>query len=69
MTYEKILERAKEYYYDGGTPEYTKFVLEDIFPELKESEDEKTCKWIIMYLQLRIHYLFHDSDTGIYGVF
>lgn len=41
MNYEKRLERAKEYYYDGGTPDYTRFALEDIFPELTESEDER----------------------------
>jgi len=51
MTNEKRLERAKEYYYDGGTPEYTKFALEDIFPELKESDDELTRKDLLEYVK------------------
>lgn len=46
MTNEKRLERAKEYYYDGGTPEYTKFALEDIFPELKETKEDRIIKAI-----------------------
>lgn len=48
--YEKALEKAKEYnnvYKDHTMMSYAKGALEDIFPELADSEDEKIRKGII----------------------
>ena len=44
--YDKAIERAKEKYamFEGMKPGD---VLEDVFPELKESEDENVRKYII----------------------
>lgn len=41
--YNAALERAKEYHDNGGAP----LILEVVFPELKESEDERIRKEII----------------------
>lgn len=54
MDYEKLyketLERAKKWYYAPNAdkiPTYANSVIEEIFPELAESEDDKIRKWII----------------------
>ena len=46
--YEQALERAKAYHND-----YTKDIVEEIFPELKESEDERIRKAIIEFFELQ----------------
>ena len=48
--YKNALERAKYYYNEGKTLEYANDIVSDIFPEFKESEDEKIRKEIITYL-------------------
>lgn len=54
MNYEKAyneaLERAKKRYYAPNAdkiPTYANRVIEEIFPELGESEDEKIRKWLL----------------------
>lgn len=61
MTDKKRLERAKEYYYDSLTPTHTREALEDIFPELAESEDERIRKALIR--------LFQAESTESFGEF
>lgn len=45
--YKKALEKAKVYHND-----YTKDIMEDIFPELRESEDEKIRKVLIKFFSM-----------------
>ena len=47
--YKEALERAKKLHNEdcGGCVDGCKVCLENIFPELKESEDEKIRKWLI----------------------
>lgn len=48
--YEEALRRAREWKEKSGMPSDRKGILDDIFPELKESEDEKIRKAIkLMY--------------------
>lgn len=59
--YIAALERAKEYHDDGGAP----LILEVIFPELKESEDElirKAIKSGIKHLETQLGY---DAVDGV----
>lgn len=49
--YKEALERAKESLKDGTISSNTISYIEEIFPELKESEDEKIRKWIIENIQ------------------
>ena len=44
--YDEAIERAKE---ELGSGCFNKGSIEYIFPELKESEDEKSKKWILEY--------------------
>ena len=44
--YEQALERAKKIH-NQTEFDYEKGMMEEIFPELKESEDEKIRKWLI----------------------
>jgi hypothetical protein len=46
-TYDTALKLARDYYEDKNCFKYLKGVLENIFPELKESEDERIRKWLI----------------------
>ena len=48
MTQEEKLEEAKRLYETANADQ--KHVLESLFPELKESEDEQHRKWILEYL-------------------
>lgn len=54
MNYEKryneALSRAKYYYNKGKTVEFANYIVSDIFPELKESEDDKIRKDLINFL-------------------
>ena len=53
--YEKALERAKNYR-EGHTLDVNpRIAMEYIFPELKETEDEKIRKELIKYLKERSH--------------
>ena len=51
--YEEALERAKKYYNRELYAECNGSLVEDIFPELKESEDERIRKAIIEFFQLQ----------------
>ena len=51
--YKAALERCREFYAKLGNKQL-KEEVEDIFPELKESEDDKIRKWIIAYLENRV---------------
>ncbi len=50
--YDRALERAREWYNDPHITIGLKGNLEDIFPELRESEDERIRKELISFLQL-----------------
>jgi len=52
--YEEALSRARHWLENGETLETTKKCLEIIFPELRESEDEKIRKEIIGYLNSKV---------------
>ena len=47
--YDEALERAKEWFNPEEPDSYT-CIVESIFPELKESEDEQSKNWILEYL-------------------
>lgn len=47
MAYDEAIERAKYYYNEGKTLEYANDIVSDIFPELKESDDERIRKTLI----------------------
>ena len=49
--YDEALERAKKLYNDGNSPVAT--TVEEIFPELKESEDERIGKELIEFVKSR----------------
>ena len=53
--YKEALERAKESLKDGTISSNTISYIEEIFPELKESEDERIRKWIIGVLSTYEH--------------
>lgn len=48
--YDEALERARIWKDKSGMPKDRQGILDDIFPELKESEDEQSRKWILEYL-------------------
>lgn len=50
MDYKEKLELAKDWYNDQSTTNKEKLLLENLFPELKESEDERIKKAIHIYL-------------------
>ena len=49
--YDKALKLARDYYEDKNCFKYLKGVLENIFPELKESKDERIRKALIDFFQ------------------
>lgn len=53
--YEDALERAKGIYNENPSSSTAKFVCGQIFPEIKESEDERIRKEIINYLSNELH--------------
>lgn len=59
MDYEKAyinaVARAKQAIKDCGHNEGQKRMIEDIFPELAESEDEKIRKWIRTFIEVRLN--------------
>ena len=48
MKYKNALEWARQVM--NGETGFIRREVEEVFPELQESAGEKTCKWIIMYL-------------------
>lgn len=50
--YDEALERAKEFIVASAA--YDKFTIEEIFPELKESEDERIRKELIGFVKSRL---------------
>ena len=48
--YDRAIKRAKKWY-DANTNEGYRGIFEDIFPKLKESEDEKIRKWLLNFVQ------------------
>jgi len=59
MDYEKKLERAKELYKTAN--EDQKYILESLFPELRESKEERIRKWCINLIKTTCDY---DSPTS-----
>ena len=60
--YKEALEKAK-FYYDNWPLENEKNKLENMFPELRESEDERIRKEIIAFLK---HYHTGEGDSVTY---
>ena len=61
--YDEALEKAKDYHkqlIDEDNPEWAS-EIEKIFPELKESEDERISKEIIKYLEQSVPHHHHDE--------
>ncbi len=48
--YDEALERAKESLKDGGISQNSIDYIQSIFPELKESEDEKIREYLVRYM-------------------
>ena len=61
--YKKALERAKCLIQNEETnvPVFYVSNIEEIFPELKESEDEKIRKWIINEIKIKHHHLDEED--------
>ena len=55
--YKQALERARVWRDKSGMPINKKGILDDIFPELAESDDEKIRKWIINEIKIKHHNL------------
>lgn len=55
--YDEALKLARDYHEDKNCFEYLKGVLENIFYELKESEDERTRKELIAEVKHQIEYI------------
>ena len=49
--YDEAIETAKEYYNKGKVPEFCNHIASDIFPEVKNSEDERLLKTTIAFLK------------------
>lgn len=63
--YNKALERANEYHFSGAK-QCIIDTLEYIFPELKESEDEKIRKELIKYLKEGVEGYIPAGDRSDY---
>ena len=48
--YDEALEKARMWKEKNGMPADRQGILNDIFPELKESKDEQSKNWILEYL-------------------
>ena len=57
--YDKVVDKLKQFMAQGVDPLITRADVQDFFPELKESEDEKIRKWLIAQLKIKIG----DNDT------
>lgn len=60
--YEQALERARIWKEKSGMPNDRQGILDDIFPELCESEDEKIRKAIIAYIKDDIEELTYEAE-------
>ena len=63
--YEQALKVAQRFYNNSAA--ITKKGLEDIFPELKESEDEKIRKWLIRDMQNCLEEGAYDGEDIAYA--
>jgi hypothetical protein len=61
--YEEALERARKYYNELRACR-AKEKLETIFPELRESEDERIRKKIINFISKEYEYKMSHSNQG-----
>lgn len=62
--YKEALERAKKWYYAPNAdkiPTYANKIITEIFPELKEDEDERISKEIIKYLERTVPHHHRDE--------
>ena len=53
--YDKAIERAKKWQNEPNIDKIDNRIIEEIFPELKESDDEKIRKWIIDDIRYNIN--------------
>lgn len=61
--YDEAIEKAKYYYDEGKTLEYANDIVSNIFPELKESEDENIRKEIIDIIKSQKEQQCHIDST------
>jgi len=59
--YDKALERVKDFIEKQNPPAFDKNLIGTIFPELKESEDERISKEIIKYLERTVPHHHRDE--------
>ena len=62
--YKEALERARTWKEKSGMPKNKQSILDDIFPELKESEDERIRKELLDYLDER-RVIEMPTDTSV----
>ena len=65
--YEEALERAKKWYFAPNSnkiPTFANRVIKEIFPELKESEDERIRKHLIGCLKFSLKGAEDQDDAG-----
>lgn len=67
--YEEALERAKEIYNAPVATIVTRTFLEQIFPELKESEDERTRKELIHFILYKAGQLLNEETEHKFVVY
>lgn len=63
--YKEALKRAKEWYFAPNSdkiPTYANRVIEEIFPELKESEDERMLNLLKKYVHYNISDMALEAD-------
>jgi len=60
--YKEALERARVWKEKSGMPKNKQSILDDIFPELRESESERMKKELIKFLQE-----CHNIDSGFFS--
>ena len=63
--YDEAIEKAKYYYGEGKTLEYASDITSYIFPELKESEDERIKKSLLDYLHTLPNHFSHNGSLVI----
>lgn len=59
--YDKVLTNARMFYKDEHVSDDVNNLLEVLFPELKESEDDNIRRWIINEIKIKHHNLDEDN--------
>ena len=59
--YDEVLNKLRRFIEQGVDPLITRADVQDFFPELAESEDEKIRKWIINEIKIKHHNLDEEN--------